>query len=207
MAEKVLNLIATDLNRSIAHINPNLDCPNLPELIIECMDTVTPLEHDVRDREGRWYSLRIRPYKNLDNKIDGAVLALFDVDVLKRSEQRTQRAQQFADGLIDGSDRAQALVDGDFRFQRVNRQFADTFGRTPDQMSGLTMDNISELSAAMASWQPDGDGASGPLPRITVTAGSPPRTVALDARPVPAPDSRDKTWLVVSVRETAEDRA
>jgi two-component system CheB/CheR fusion protein len=87
MAERVMNLIPADLDRSIAHINPNLECPNLPELIIECMDTVAPLERDVRDRQGRWYALRIRPYKNLDNKIDGAVLALFDVDVLKRSEQ------------------------------------------------------------------------------------------------------------------------
>jgi two-component system CheB/CheR fusion protein len=87
MAEKVLNLIPADLGRSIAHINPNLDCPNLSELIIECMDTVAPVEREVRDRQGHWFALRIRPYKNLDNKIDGAVLALFDIDILKRAEQ------------------------------------------------------------------------------------------------------------------------
>ncbi len=98
MAEKVLNLIPTDLDRSIAHINPNLDCPNLPELIIECMDTVAPIERDVRDRQGRWFALRIRPYKNLDNKIDGAVLALFDIDVLKRSEQSGLRAEHHGQG-------------------------------------------------------------------------------------------------------------
>jgi two-component system CheB/CheR fusion protein len=98
MAERVLNLIPADLDRSIAHINPNLDCPNLPELIIECMDTVVPLERHVRDRQGHWYALRIRPYKNLDNKIDGAVLALFDVDVLKRSEQSALGAGDDAQG-------------------------------------------------------------------------------------------------------------
>lgn len=71
----------------IGHINPNLDCPNLPELVIECMDTAAPIERDGRDRQGRWSALRIRPYNSLDNKIDGALLALFDVEVLKRSEQ------------------------------------------------------------------------------------------------------------------------
>jgi two-component system CheB/CheR fusion protein len=86
MAEKLLNLIPADLDRSIAHINPNIDCPNLSELIVDCMETVTPVERDVRDRQGRWYSLRIRPYKSLDNRIDGAVLALFDIDFLKRAE-------------------------------------------------------------------------------------------------------------------------
>jgi two-component system CheB/CheR fusion protein len=87
MAERVLNLIPADLDRSIAHINPNIDCPNLAELITECIDTVTPIERDVRDRQGRWFALRIRPYKSLENKIEGAVLALFDIDILKRSEQ------------------------------------------------------------------------------------------------------------------------
>ena len=98
MAERVLNLIPTDLERSIAHINPNLDCPNLAELIIECMDTVAPVERDVRDRQGRWFALRIRPYKNLDNKIDGAVLALFDIDVLKRAEQSGLRLDNLGQG-------------------------------------------------------------------------------------------------------------
>ena len=41
-------------------------------------------ETTVQDRGGRWYSLRIRPYKTMDNKIDGAVLILIDVDQLRR---------------------------------------------------------------------------------------------------------------------------
>jgi two-component system, chemotaxis family, CheB/CheR fusion protein len=80
MAEKVLNLIPADLDRAIGHINPNIDCPNLDQLIAECIDNVTVLEREVRDRQGRRYSLRIRPYKDIDNRIDGAVLALFDAD-------------------------------------------------------------------------------------------------------------------------------
>ena len=43
------------------------------------MQTAEPIERDVKDRQGRWYSLRIRPYKSIDNRIEGAVLALFDV--------------------------------------------------------------------------------------------------------------------------------
>jgi two-component system CheB/CheR fusion protein len=40
----------------------------------------------VQDRQGRWYSLRIRPYRTADNKIDGAVLTLFDINAPKRHE-------------------------------------------------------------------------------------------------------------------------
>src|SRR5678810_722020 len=62
MAEKVLNLIPADLDRSIGHINPNLADVNLEQLITECIDGITPLEREVRDRDGRWYSLHVRPY-------------------------------------------------------------------------------------------------------------------------------------------------
>ena len=86
MAERILNLIPSDIGRVIGQIKPNIDCPDLDRLIVECIDSVTPTERDVQDGQGRWYSLRIRPYKSLDNKIDGAVLALFDVDVLKRAD-------------------------------------------------------------------------------------------------------------------------
>jgi two-component system CheB/CheR fusion protein len=83
-AEKMLNLIPTDVGRPIGDIKPNLKIEDLAGPITRVIDTLTPLEKEVQDGEGRWYSLRIRPYVTLDNKIDGASLALFDVDVLKR---------------------------------------------------------------------------------------------------------------------------
>jgi len=87
MAEKLLNLIPGDVDRSITHINTNLDCSDLEALIVQTMDEVTQVERDIQARDGRWFSLRIRPYKDLNNKIDGAVLALFDIDLLKRGSE------------------------------------------------------------------------------------------------------------------------
>lgn len=78
MAEKVLNLIPTDIGRPISDIKPNIDCGDLEKLITEAIDTVTIQEREVQDRHGNRFSLRIRPYKNVENRIDGAVLALFD---------------------------------------------------------------------------------------------------------------------------------
>jgi two-component system CheB/CheR fusion protein len=83
-AQKFFNLIPTDVGRSLADIRVNLEVTELDQMILEVIDSLHLKECDVRDRAGHWYSLRIRPYRTKDNKIDGAVLALLDIDELKR---------------------------------------------------------------------------------------------------------------------------
>ncbi len=92
MAERVLNLIASDIGRPISDIKPNIDCPDLEQLITSAIDTITVKERNVRDRKGAWYSMRIRPYKNIENKIDGAVVALFRIE--SPEGKTTQSAQE-----------------------------------------------------------------------------------------------------------------
>jgi two-component system CheB/CheR fusion protein len=44
---------------------------------------------EVNDNQGHSYSVRTRPYRTLDNRIDGAVIAFIDIDPIKDS-QRTK---------------------------------------------------------------------------------------------------------------------
>jgi two-component system, chemotaxis family, CheB/CheR fusion protein len=78
-AEKVLNLIPSDIGRPISDMKPNIDLPDLQQVIREAIDSVSIQERQCSDRKGNRYLLRVRPYKNIENRIDGAVLALFDV--------------------------------------------------------------------------------------------------------------------------------
>ena len=84
MAEKKFNLIPSDIGRPLSQISTTLQCPELPSLITETIDTVSPVERTVQDDKGETYLLRIRPYKTPDNRIDGAVVALFDLDPAKK---------------------------------------------------------------------------------------------------------------------------
>ena len=83
IAEKLFNLIPGDIGRPLAQLSPNIDLPDLHSLIAETINHVTPIERRVQDKQGRWYLLRLRPYKSGDNRIDGAVIALFDLDAAK----------------------------------------------------------------------------------------------------------------------------
>ena len=79
-ARDTLNITDTDVGRRITELRPNIDIPDLEGLIKEVVETLTVRERDVRDNRGRLYSLRVRPYRTADNKIDGAVLTLVDLD-------------------------------------------------------------------------------------------------------------------------------
>jgi two-component system CheB/CheR fusion protein len=142
MAEKVLNLIPGDLDRAIGQINPNIDCPDLDRLIAESIDTVSVLEREVRDRQGRWFTLRIRPYKDIDNRIDGAVVALFDTDGPKKSEERAKAASELARCVIDLSVQPVALADGELRLVHGNAAFASLTRRPAGELRNQRLEDI-----------------------------------------------------------------
>jgi hypothetical protein len=50
---------------------PPNDIPDLEEILREMIETLSTRERKVPDKEGRDYSLRARPYRTTDNKIDG----------------------------------------------------------------------------------------------------------------------------------------
>ena len=80
MAEKMMNLIPPDIGRPITDIKPNLRLPDLKQAISRVVETLEIHEKEVEDNNGRWYSMKIRPYRTLDNKIEGAVIVFLDLD-------------------------------------------------------------------------------------------------------------------------------
>jgi two-component system CheB/CheR fusion protein len=83
-AQRTLNLIPSDTGRSIRDLSLTLDIRDIDAMIGEVIDTLEVRELRVQDRDGHSYLLRIRPYKTSDNKIDGAVLVMIDIDQLKK---------------------------------------------------------------------------------------------------------------------------
>jgi two-component system CheB/CheR fusion protein len=90
-AEHLFNLIPGDIGRPIDQVNPNFELDDLAGLIRQTIESVSPQERELRDRKGRWQSLRVRPYKGVDNRLDGAVVAVIDIDAAKRYEAHVGR--------------------------------------------------------------------------------------------------------------------
>jgi two-component system CheB/CheR fusion protein len=129
-AGKVLNLIPTDVGRPLSDIKPNIDLPQLERMILEVISTLAIKEQEVQDRWGHWYSLCIRPYRTLDNKIDGVVLILFDINTVKLNQEQIQISCDYA--AITETIREPFLVlDAELRVKLANRSFYQTFQVSP----------------------------------------------------------------------------
>ena len=123
-AEKILNLMPSDVGRPISDIRLNVSIPDLESLLLEVIDTVAVKERELQDKEGRWYSLRVHPYRTLENKIDGAVLVLVDIDTLKR-------ARQYAESIVATVREPLLVLDTNLCVETASRSFYDTFKVTP----------------------------------------------------------------------------
>jgi two-component system, chemotaxis family, CheB/CheR fusion protein len=101
LAEKLFNLIASDVGRPISDIKLKIDVGDLPRILSEVIDSVVLRELEVQDPEGHWYQLRLRPYKTFDNKIDGAVIMLVDIDTLKKNQEAIARQAELLEHSTD----------------------------------------------------------------------------------------------------------
>ncbi|MGH8759619.1 MAG: PAS domain S-box protein, partial [Burkholderiales bacterium] len=135
-AERVFNLLATDVGRPLSATKHNLNYPDLEQLITEVIHTVSAREREVRDKAARWYSLRVRPYLTLDNKIDGAVLMLVDIDALKRSEQDTKTARDHAEAILRTAPDPLLVLHADLKVNTANEAFYKTFKVIPVATEG-----------------------------------------------------------------------
>ena len=86
-ARGAFNILPTDIGRPLSELRPNIDVPDLENILREVIETLGTRERKVTDKGGRKYSLRVRPYRTTDNKIDGAVLTLVDIDGTKKSDE------------------------------------------------------------------------------------------------------------------------
>jgi two-component system CheB/CheR fusion protein len=85
-ANRIFNLIQSDVGRPLTHIVSNLRYESMAKDVKEVLESLVYKEVQVQGTDDRWYSMRIMPYRTVDNVIDGAVLTLVDISTLKQLE-------------------------------------------------------------------------------------------------------------------------
>ncbi|HZH14251.1 MAG TPA: PAS domain-containing protein, partial [Archangium sp.] len=136
MAQTMLKLMPGDLGRSLRDVHSPLFPSDLSAVIAGVTETLAATEREVQDEEGRWFLLRLRPYKTADRRIDGAVMTVQDIDRLKRSLDAARQASELSQAILDTLREPFLLLDASLRVVDANPAFYQAFQVTREQTQG-----------------------------------------------------------------------
>jgi two-component system, chemotaxis family, CheB/CheR fusion protein len=114
---ELFNIKTGDEGRPVTDFTHRLDYANLGKDAHTVVHTLIPIEHEVRSDDNRWFLMRLRPYRTVDDKIEGIVVTLVDVTErrntearLRDSEARLRLAREAAElGTLDYTSARQEL--------------------------------------------------------------------------------------------------
>src|SRR5437899_2634484 len=96
----------------------------------------------MQGRDSRWYSVRVRPYRTADNKIDGAVISFVDIDALQRGFEQAREARDQAQAIIATVREPLVVLDPQLRVVTANSSFYETFQTSREETEGHSLFDI-----------------------------------------------------------------
>src|SRR5208282_5607371 len=99
-ATKIIKLIAGDVGRPITDLASDLLYPELTDDAREVLRKLGFVEKQVNARDGRWFTVRIMPYRTLDDRIDGVVITFADITTAKTLEAQLREKHEILEKFV-----------------------------------------------------------------------------------------------------------
>ncbi|MGH6671307.1 MAG: chemotaxis protein CheB [Xanthobacteraceae bacterium] len=103
-ATELFSITLSDEGRPITDFSHRLDNEDLVKDARAVLRHLTPVHREVHSRDNRWYDMRIRPYRTVEDKIDGVVMTFIDIterlqldETLRQSEDHLRRDQRLVE--------------------------------------------------------------------------------------------------------------
>jgi two-component system, chemotaxis family, CheB/CheR fusion protein len=109
-AQALFNLISSDIGRPLSDLTHRLNYGGLTDDANRVLSDLRMIEREVSSN-GHWFLTRILPYRTLDDRIDGVVLAFVDITERKRIEAERLELEREATLLKERNRMAQELHD------------------------------------------------------------------------------------------------
>ncbi len=87
-ADKIFKLISGDVGRPLSDIVSDLHYPEMSLIAEDVLRTLVFSEKQITATDGRWFSVRIMPYRTIENVIGGVVLTFTDISATKALEAK-----------------------------------------------------------------------------------------------------------------------
>ena len=142
-AADLFSIIASDVGRSLLDLTHKLDYDQLAEDVGATFDNLRLVEREVRSNDGRFYIVRLLPYRTNEDRIEGAVMTFFDITARRQAEEQA-RASEASMRMVAESARDYAIItlDEEGRVTSWNKGAETLFGYTAAEMHGQSAERL-----------------------------------------------------------------
>jgi PAS domain S-box-containing protein len=134
---EIINLIPSDIGRPVGHIVSNLCGYNhLVEDVKLVLNTLVSKAQDVQTVEGQWYTLRIMPYRTVDNVIEGAVITFVNITEMKQTAAALHQLHEKMETMVGSITDGLLVLDRDWRYTYFSERGAKMIGMRREEFIG-----------------------------------------------------------------------
>ncbi|HVL75423.1 MAG TPA: CheR family methyltransferase, partial [Noviherbaspirillum sp.] len=142
-ASDIFNIIPTDIGRSLLDITHRLNYPELAGDAASTFDKLRPVEREVRSLEGRYYIVRLLPYRTTEDHIEGAVMTFFDITRRREAEDQARAGEERMRLVAESvEDYAIITLDGEGRITSWSKGAERIYGHAEADAIGMPGDAI-----------------------------------------------------------------
>jgi two-component system, chemotaxis family, CheB/CheR fusion protein len=135
----LFQITPADEGRPISAFTHELEYDDLIKDVRAVLSDLAPVRREIRSRAGRWYEVRLRPYRTMDDKIDGVVATFLDVSERRQVEQALRQSEttlRHEKRLIELSHDPIFIWDFDGTILEWNRGSQELYGYTAEEAIG-----------------------------------------------------------------------
>ncbi len=133
-AVKIFKLIKSDIGRPFTDLVSDLIYPDLSDDALKVLKTLVYIKKQIPTKDGRWFSIRIMPYRTLDDKVDGVVITFFNISDLKEVEIKLHETEQMNKLLLNSASDIIIKLATDWKILAVNPAGEKYFGKNQEEI-------------------------------------------------------------------------
>jgi two-component system CheB/CheR fusion protein len=141
---RIINLVPSDVGRPLQHFASNLRYEHLLRDVQQVLDRLTSVELNIQSTNDEWYTVRILPYRTLDNYINGAIITFTRITGLKNQQVQLQDTANFLEAMQAAMHEPLVALDQRLHVHFSNQAFANLFEKTPADLLGQPLRSLGQ---------------------------------------------------------------
>ncbi len=132
-ATKIFKLIKSDIGRPFTDQASDLNYPELADDAREVLRTLVFIQKEVAAMDGRWFLVRIMPYRTFDDRIDGLVITFINISEHKRTEQKLLESEKKNRILLSATSEVKIVLADDSSVIDLSPEAESFFGKNREE--------------------------------------------------------------------------